>query len=331
MMGIEQIKQKVKNAPPIAIALGGDERALVEDALLYLREVVLSKDSKEFNHHHLQAGEDDLSQTISMLKTMPFIGQFRLIEIHDAEKLDADITKDIIDYLEDPVISSVLILVFNKIDKRNKLVSTLGKKDFLYVFESANEEKCINFVLSEFSSLDCIINHKTAQFLVMVLDNNLLAIKAAIKKLSLLFEKREITIEDIEHNIFSHQEKDVFFLARLISEGKLAKSLVIFQHLRSTQDSAVKCLGVIIWQFRVLLHIRYCLEQKMSDFDIRKEVSVYGDRFIWMIHVAKKRNMAFHVNRLTRLIECDLALKTQNIQDKFNFIEKVIYQSAVGL
>lgn len=80
-----------------------------------------------------------------------------------------------------------------------------------------------------------------------------------------------------------------------------------------------------------MLHIRHCVDQNMAEWDIRKEVSVYGERFSWMLKVAKKRTISFHSNRLTRLLQCDLALKSQKISEPLTLIEKVLYQSAVGI
>ncbi len=68
----------------------------------------------------------------------------------------------------------------------------------------------------------------------------------------------------------------------------------------------------------------------MVEWDIRKEVSVYGDRFSWMLKIAKKRTISFHINRLTKLVQCDVALKSQKIAEPLTLIEKVIYQSAIG-
>src|SRR5580704_686580 len=101
--------------------------------------------------------------------------------------------------------------------------------------------------------------------------------------------------------------------------------------LRNNEESALKFLGVLIWQFRVLVHIRHAMDQGMMEWDIRKQVAVFGDRYAWMAIVAKKRTIAFHINRLTRLLECDTALKTLSISEPFNMIEKIIYQSVSGV
>lgn len=320
-----ELKKKVKNLS--IIALGGEERALIDDALEMVRDEVLAKNNRELNHLRLMVGEDSLDSLVSTLNTMPFLADKRLVEIHGAEKIK---DSELMDYLENPSPFSVLVLVFNKIDRRNKLVSALSSKDWLFLFELKDESDRIKLILQEAKNANLAIDQQSAQFLNVITGGDLLAVKSAIKKLSLSFEG-QVKIEDIEKHVVNSSQDDVFLLARLISEGNLSKSLVILERLRNSQEPALKFLGVLAWQFRALLHIRHCQDQKLSDWDIRKQVGVFGDRYEWMAQVAKKKTIAFHINRLTKLLECDQQLKSFSTKEPFNLIEKVVYQSAVGL
>jgi DNA polymerase III subunit delta len=332
MSGIDSIKQKfTKNTPPLVIALGGSERALIDEAVEFLRKKCLTPESRAFNHSRLVAGESDLSQLGADLSTMPFLANMRLIEVHAAEKLDEKTSTLLIKYLENPSSTSLLVVVFSKVDKRNKLISALITKGFYYSFDIANDHDLVSIVLGESKSQGIKISKDVAHFLVLVCDKDLLAIKAGLSKLALLFENREVLINDIEQHLCSHGEQDVFLLARAISEGKLAESLFTLGLVRNSQENALKFLGVLMWQFRVLLRIRHGLDEGLSDQEISKQASVYGDRLRWMMAVARKKTITFHINRLTRLLECDVALKTLNTKEPFNVIEKAVYQSAAGL
>src|SRR5262249_10792157 len=152
-------------------------------------------------------------------------------------------------------------------------------------------------------------------------NKDLLAIKSALGKLGLLFEGREILIDDIEQNLMAHGDQDVFKLARSISEGKLSEALFTLGLLRKAQENAVKFLGVLTWQFRVVLQIRHGLDQGLSESEMERRVSVFGERFRWMAAVARKKTITFHIHRLTKLLECDAALKSLNLKEPFNLIE----------
>lgn len=331
MAGIEQIKELVKNHQvPKVLGLGGSEQALINEALITLRATFLAESNASLNHHRYTIGENLPDSWLLEAKTIPFLASSRLIEIHDAEKLNANNINDILVYMSNPADFSIIVLVFSKIDKRSKIISALEQQKALFEFSALTNTEILSTIKNFAKAYNIIINTNTINFLMMLLDNDLMAIKEALKKLSLAHENQEISIEHISQQIISNTTADVFKLARFISEGDLKESLYGLGLLRQSQENAIKFLAVLMWQFRVLLHIRHCLDRAMNEWDIRKEVAVYGDRFNWMLKIAKKRTLTFHSNRLTRLLQCDIALKSQKIAEPLTLIEKVVYQSVVG-
>lgn len=331
MQDIEQIKQKVKKRGGLPIiALGGEERALIDDVLTFLRQETLDKENQELNHHKLLASEIEITQVVNALDTMPFLGSLRLVELHQAEKLTQAEESILLEYIKNPCTSSILVLIFNKVDKRNKFISALNNHGFFFSIESPGENALVSLIIEYGREQKIKINQKIAHFLALILDKDLLLIKAYISKLGLLFENQEITLDQIQEHINQNGEPDVFLLVRMISEGKLADSLFTLNQIRSKQENALKFLGLLAWQFRTLVHIRYCLDQNMPEHEISKTVAIFKDRFSWMANIARKKNMEFHTNRLAKLLECDAAIKTLNTEP-FTLIEKFIYQSAIGL
>lgn len=332
MIAIEQIKQLVKNHQvPKILALGGAEQALLDEALAMLRVYILAGGDESLNHHRYDVSDNLPDSWLSSAKTAPFLAPKRLIELSNAEKLASGDNIELLEYIKNPADFSVLILVFGKLDKRSKLISALEQQNALFDFSPATTSEILALVVRDFKSYNIKISSEAINFLIMLLDNDLIAIREIVKKLSLVYENSEISLEQVAAQIAGNALPDVFKLARSMSEGDIKSSLYTLGLLRQNQENAIKFLGVLMWQFRVLLHIRHCVDKNMSEWDIRKEVSVYGDRFNWMIKVAKKRTISFHINRLTKLIQCDLALKSQKISEPLTLIEKVLYQSAVGV
>lgn len=328
MAHIEQLKELVKNLSlPKVFGLGGGDAALLGDALATLRLWQKEHDPDGMNHHRFVALEMSFSEVINTLQTSPFCSKNRLVELYAAEKLDAADISLLLSYIANPAPFSLLVLIFTKVDKRNKLWQALSERQLFFSAE-INAKDMVSIIKSEAEVLKLKLDTELMTFLAMSFDNDLLAIQSALKKLSLTSEGQTLSLDAALPHISATGMQDVFKLARAVSEGDIGialKSLALIRH----QENALKLLGVLIWQFRVLLHIRHCVERKMADWDIRKEVSVYGDRFSWMLSVAKKRSMAFHINRLTRLLQCDLSLKSQKTAEPFNAIERVIYQSAL--
>lgn len=330
-MELYKIKQELINNPPMIIALGGEERGLVLDALDIIRENILVAKSKLLNHHIFNANQCSLLDIVNSLNIIPFFNDKRLIEIHDAQFVDDNITEMIIDYSNNPAKYSCLVLVFSKIDKRNKLISFLISHDYFYLFDNIFHDDIIKMIINRAKSYNMALSKDSAAFLSMILDKNFLSIKTVIDQLSLLFENQEITINDIEKHVCSFMEQDVFLLSRYVSEGDIPNALYHMGLIRNSHENALKLLGVLIWQFRVIVTIRYGLEKGMGDHEIAKLVSVYKERYRWMSIIAKKKTMPFHIKRLLAFGECDKLIKSINTKYPFNIIEKVIYQNAMGM
>lgn len=328
MAHIEHFKELVKNLSlPKAFGLGGGEAALIDDALAMLRLSQKEDDPAGLNHHRYTIEETKFSEVINTLQTPPFCAKNRLVELYGAEKLEAADLESLLSYIDNPAPFSIFVLIFAKVDKRNKLWQALSERQLFFSAE-INAKDIVPLIRSLAHNLGLKLDADLEEFLAMSFDNDLLAIKNTLKKLSLTNDAQSISLEDTLVHMSGTGMQDVFKLARAVSEGDIGAALKTLAPVRQ-QENALKLLGVLIWQFRVLLHIRHCLDAGMADWDIRKEVSVYGDRFTWMLRVAKKRTIAFHINRLTRLLQCDLSLKSQKTAEPFNVIERVVYQSAL--
>jgi DNA polymerase-3 subunit delta len=332
MNGIEQIRALVKKrALPRLIALAGSERAFIDEALFLIKSSLCGQEENPLNFERLNAEECSVDAVLTSLNILPFLSTEKLLELHSAEKISGNESDKIIKYMENPSNFSCFVLVFNKIDKRSKLIAKLSQNNYLFECVSPKAEQLLKIISNEAQELKLKFQDSALNFLIFSLDSDLLAIRTALEKLALVLEGQEISLGHLSEHIFSFGEEDVFKLAELICEANLSAALEKLSILRDSEENALKFLGVLIWQFRVIAHIRYCIDKNMHDSEIKKEVGVFRDNFYNMVKIAKKRNLSFHINRLTRLIQCDSALKSQRISEQFNLIEKVVYQSAVGL
>lgn len=331
MLDINQLKQKVKtNTLPAFIAIGGKEKSLQDDIIKYIRTYFLSKSNADLNHIKVDFIDKDFTGLIENLYTMPFLAEKRFAEIHSAEKLSDENLEELKKYFDNPSQSSFLLICFDKFDKRNKVVNFFSKLNVLYEFDELSDKELLNKIILYAKDYDLLIDENIANFLAETLDKDILLIKNFFAKIAPLFSGR-ISLEKILPFLSESLSLDVFLLVKSISEGNLEKSLFLLNKLRDTKENPIKFLGLLLWQFRVIVHIRHSLDANMSEWDVRKTVGVFADRYEWMSKVAKKNTVEYHIMRLTRLIKVDEALKSINSHDQFMFIEKAIYQSCIGI
>lgn len=327
MSDIKQLINKVKNNQPIYVAaFGGDERALVDEAIANIRQVIIKDDMAQMNYQRLIVGEDDLSDVISSLNTVAFLAPMRLIEIHGAESLPSTMLPSFVDYINDPSPHSVLILLFNKVDKRSKFISLLSKKNFLHLYDTKHGHERESLLIKKAKEYGLTMSTQVANYLLLILGEDLLSAYEALKKISLDLSG-DVSIDDIEDLVADSKNQDVFLLAKSIGQSNLEQSLLMLQNLRGGKENAIKFLGVVMWQLRIILSIKHWQEQGMDARSIQKEVSVFGTRYDWMASVARSKSKLFHVKRLTNLIDCDRRLKSQSVKEQFTLIERMIYQN----
>lgn len=332
MASIQQLMEKIKKGPiPKVVALAGSERALLMEALMLIREKVVDKSTADLNHQKLDLAKADFSECLCSLKSMPFLASHRLVEVGSIEKLSAKELAELKNYIEYPLESSYLVLLFEKFDKRNSVVTALNKMEVLYESNPLGPADILAFIKKQAELLSLNLTSQAMSMLQEILDNDVCAITNALEKLSLAKQKdRPITLEDVLDHVANTSSPDAFLLVRAIAEGQLKKSLTVLTKLKESGENPLKFLGLLQWQLRTIVSLRHFLDEGMSDIAAGKGAQIYGDRLYWMLKVAKHKNMAFHTNRLVRTLQADAALKSVNSHYPYSYIEKLVYQSAVG-
>lgn len=330
MDALAQIKEKIDNQSlPCVIALAGKDQYWLSEAHDLICEAVIGKETDYLNTQEFSLDEMDMDEAIIALNTMLFLAQKRLIKLKKIEKISSEAQQKIIDYIDNPSKFSMLLIILENIDKKNKLYNTLISKELLFNFD---EYKNLDSIFLEYIKKYKLSFNEEIKNLLFTMSNNESSILAAyLDKLSLSFEGRAITVEDLNNLCVDASEPNVFELARFIAEGDLKKSLFLLGQIKNSGENALKFLGVMAWQFRTILNIRHFLDDGSSEYDIKKKVNIFGDRFTWMVKIAKKNTINFHIQRLTRLLKADRLLKSLNLDEPFNIIEKMVYQSITNI
>ncbi|MDR2957831.1 MAG: hypothetical protein LBU61_06630, partial [Coriobacteriales bacterium] len=104
----------------------GDDELKRDTTLRRLSERIaasgdLLMNEETFNPESIKAPD----QLLDILHTPPFGGQYRLVVINNAEKLDKNLAEALIHYLEKPLSSTVLVLLANKLAANTRLYKAI--------------------------------------------------------------------------------------------------------------------------------------------------------------------------------------------------------------
>lgn len=112
---------------PGYLIVGEDD--LKREEVLRRLEQHIDEEAQDFNLIILDAGiqQVDVDEVVTLLNTMPFMSDLRIVIIKDAHKLDKASSEQIIAYIADPSPTSVLALSCEKLAKNTRLYKAFNK------------------------------------------------------------------------------------------------------------------------------------------------------------------------------------------------------------
>lgn len=312
------------NLPPV-VAVGGEERAFVDEALAEVRKRALAGGPADFNHDVLSAKSTSLDTIVASANALPMMAPLRLIEVRDAESLRADDFDRFEAYLKSPSLSSVLLFVFDGIDVRQKFPKLLDGAGALFKFEHPREDQMLALVQKRAQKHQLHIGQEAAELLVMEVGADLLMLERALEKLALGCDLGQVTPQDVVEQVAQTRLLDAFALGRAVAMGDRKEAAIYLSKLKLAQEVPLRLVGMLAWQLRQVLKARLLLDEGMNEQEIGRSLNAYGDRLRPLLSAARKWRGEVHINRLTRLLDLDRELKSSRAP-AWLWLERVVFQ-----
>lgn len=294
------------------VALAGDEKALLHEAILEIRSKVLQKPFAELNHEKLDAKTEPSHVILDKAMQLPMMASKRLIEIEQACQLKADALDIWKQYIEKPSPSTVLVLIFNQIDLRLKFPKLLEEKGLLYRFDHPKPKDMPLWIQKRASYAGLQLHPEAIPLLEMVVGIDLLLLDRALEKLRLACDHNPITADDVEAHVVAFGVEDAFVLARAILANDGKQVFDVLSKLQQSKEAPLKILGLIAWQIRQVAQARALLDEKHTEAEIGKKLGLFGERLVPVLQAAKRQSMHSCIQHLSLLKNVDTQLKTSS-------------------
>jgi DNA polymerase-3 subunit delta len=265
-----------------------------------------------------------LSTIIDDARTVPFLGNQKVILIREAEKLAPSGQEVLLAYLKNPNPKTILILTGDTITLEKNHRAVFRKHGLVMEFKHPYSNEVPAWIKHMAQDLGKSISNHTTQLLQELVGSRLQDLSNELEKLSLYSgERKEITREDLETVISTLKVESVFELTDYIGNRKTAKALIALSQLTESGEPPLKILALITRQFRMITKARLLLEQGIPPEKIKHSLNIKD--FIW-------KKLSPQVNKFSRkkLEKCfqrlwgtDVALKTQSIPKKI-ILEQLI-------
>ena len=306
----------VKNAstPQPVYLLVTDQDYLKKKVFEFCREQV-EEGARVFNWSVFDLQRDPLSGLLNACRTVPWMAKRRWVYVKNAELAD----KIFVDYLKDPVSSTVLIL---EAGKRPRSWPDLT------AIEMPGNADPLRWVVARARAEGYEIDSRAAHALVELVGEDYQLLEVELEKLLLwALETKNITLEAVEEMTPQARSYDVFALIGAIAESDAARALRVLDRLCATGMTVPQILSMLYWNFRRVLVAREMLARGRPFQSILKELKIWSYR--GREGEIRKYSPDILATVLVSLRQADRLCKTTSIEARFH-LERVIVDTCTS-
>ena len=258
----------------------------------------------------------DIGEILTLANTMPAFANRRAIVLNNIDKLTKNPLAALVNYLQNPLNSTCLILFHNdykKFKKDKTLIPALTEDSAEVLFDELKGASLQKWLKDNFTAKGLKINGKILMMLEELVGADLNALTMEIEKLSLLLAKREdktLTEEDLLSSIGYSKEENPFALNNAVLSLNKREALKIIDNLLKAGEEPIAILNKISNPAMKLFRIKRLAETGVPFFQITSAAGLmpWESRLVSVAHNLPPSTIMLRA--IDKIIESDLAFKT---------------------
>lgn len=281
-----------------------------------LIEQYVSIDDQMNLTYYNEDANNDIRQLIIQCQTYPFLSDYRVIVyenpsfIFDSKLLDAKQQQALVDYLANPVETTVLIMVINKTVNSNSLIY---KKISIYFkiekFDKLSQNDFEKLVRDDLKTNSVNISKDALDLLLSRLDNDVEKYKNELNKL--LTYGTELDYQDIDNLINQPIENDIFKLTNAINQNDLAASLKVYRDLlTNNKNDVLSIIGLLASQYRSMSQVKLLSQLGYNNAQIAAKLNVSAGSVYYKLRDSLNLSAKELMNKLNQLAILDESIKS---------------------
>ena len=305
----------------------GEEPYLINQAVSYLKTCSLHGGAADFNFSSYYAADADMSQVRDEVETLPMMAPRRLVILKEVQDLTDKEWTVLEPLFQEPVQSSVFILVGSKIDKRKKFFKHLYEQAQMVEFKKPFENQIPGWIRHICKGHDLSITDDAIQLLHRLVGNQLTELESEILKIKdFLGDRKAVELEDVAQCVSKKREENVFDLTASIAEGDRVESLVRLVQLLDQGQSEIGIVALVARHLRILISIKQGMEQGISGQKLATHAQVPSYYLQDYVGQAKRWSIKKLESSLIVLSETDRALKSSPLSSHI-WLENLILKT----
>lgn len=243
--------------------LAGADSFRAERTARWLREHSVQTDMADFNTEVLYADEVPPERIVESASSYPMFGGARFLWVRHAEALPSGAALgSLLQYLERPVETTLLVLTASKLDKRLKLTTACAEAGRVVEFAPLSGNALVAQVIRQGKEHGLGLTRDAAEGLVALVGEDLGELDGELAKLALfgVGEGGEISGEELRTLVARSRDINAFALADALDGSRPGPALRSWLTLRSGGGDVMGAAAILGWRLRQLVQIRAALD-----------------------------------------------------------------------
>ncbi len=255
--------------------LYGDEPYLLNQSVDRLRSTVVNEMTADFNLNIYYAGDADVNQIRDSVEMLAMMAPKRLVIVKETQEFTDKEWAALEPLFENPVESTVFVLVASRVDKRKKSIKALLEKAQAVEFKRPYENQIPTWINYISGSHGLEISEEAVHLLHKLVGSHLIEIDSEVRKLKeFLGSRTRVELSDVSQVVSQVREESIFDLTRAIGANDRVKAL---EHLVRLLDQGQSEVGIVAMVAR---HMRLLLKVKQG-----QDKGLYGAKLAQAIQV----------------------------------------------
>ncbi|WP_147532421.1 DNA polymerase III subunit delta [Bacillus marasmi] len=329
----KQIRKK--QIAPVYLLFGAETFFINETKQLLMKHV-LEEDESDFNLSSYDLEETPIEVVLEDAETLPFLGERRLIFLHNPVFLTAEKTKEKVEhnlarleaYLKEPAPFSVLVFTapYEKLDERKKITKELKRTAALFEAKKLSQTELKQWIFERAESQQVQITDAAAERMIELVGANLFMLVGEMDKLTLYATESKFIDEHLVEKLVSKSlEQNIFTLIDKIVNRNVEGALRIYYDLLKQNEEPLKILAMIVGQFRLIYQVKELARRGYGQQQMATFLKVHPYR----VKLAAGQARSFSDEELTHMMrmlaDADYQMKTGGM-NKEMLIEMFLLQ-----
>ena len=315
--GYQQFKKELSaGCPGQLYILHGEETYLRDYYLGRLKELLLTGEMGEFNHHQISAKEMSPHRLEEAVDCLPMMAERTLITITDydlfkAGEKDREAYVKLFSQLPDYCCVVFLYdLIPYKGDARTKLAAAIKKSGLVVNFTRQEQGDLVDWVRRRFRALGKDIDSRLALDLIFLCGDLMTNLIGEIEKIGAYAKNPRITREDIDAVATPQLDAVVFRMTDAIGEGRFDQAAGVLGELYQMQEPPIRILFSLGKQMRQLYSARLMIERGQGASSLMELWGIKPYPADKLMRSARRFSLSWCRRAVMLCGQCDLDMKS---------------------